>query len=244
MRVRLAAVTAVVAALTMVLASCDSSGSGRRGGGSSSSGGSSSGQGDHDDDDIDVDIDDIGAPDAGGGGEEPQPGESLPATEATATSILPDQAAMAGTVFTSVSEGTSSYCDDYPDNCDTVIARDAIGFRNDTGDHAVGFELLIHGNAPDALATMDGAEQTLLDDGFTPGSLTTGGDEGASYVLNEDDVTIHVAIIQQGPYLGAVSRSGSPADLADTGLGNALNAMFAERIAQADAGQQPTATVE
>ncbi len=218
------------------------------GGAAASDGGSGSSVGKHDDDDLDdADLDDLDVGDAGGGagGEETQD-DALPATEETANAILPDLTALAGTVFTEPAGGSSEgACDEYPELCVTVQARNQVDFLSTEEDEAVTFQLLAHDSTADAEATLAGGEGTLgADDAFDDADLAAVGDDGASYASREQQAYGgYVTLIQRGPYVGIVSHFGDDSGLQGTALTESLNAMFDARMTQAAAGQQPTATV-
>jgi hypothetical protein len=54
-----------------------------------------------------------------------------------------------------------------------------------------------------------------------------------------------VTVIQRGPYVGTVVYSARDASLLTSwDLSDAMNAMFDERMAEAEAGDEPTATVD
>jgi hypothetical protein len=248
MRSRWGAVTAVAVALVVALSACDGGG-GRRSGGSSS-GGSDGGSGSsvdkHDDD---LDLDDVGdAGSAGGTGTDEEPEDALPATEETANAILPDLAALEGTVFTvSGGRGDTGFCQQYTGACGSVAAQSQIGFLNEAEDEIAAFQLLAHDSAADAGVTLANAEDEVgADETFGEGGLAAAGDDGASYLITEGGEQVaYVTFVQRGPYVGIVTHSAEdPAALRDTGVAESLNAMFDARMTQATAGQQPTATVD
>lgn len=226
MRVRLAAATAAMAALTLMLAGCGGDGEddGDTGGGSSGGANSAS----------------PGHADQQGG-----TGRPLPPTEDTAVAVLPDAEALSGTPFLKPDqEATTGFCEQYEDQCATVRAHDEIAYFSEGQDEVAVFQLLAHDDAADATATMGRVERSLTGDGARPGPLFPDGEDGTSLQVKEDgELASYVTIIRQGPYLGLVTQAGPPAALRNTALGSAMNSMFALHMTQAEAGEQPTGTM-
>jgi hypothetical protein len=70
------------------------------------------------------------------------------------------------------------------------------------------------------------------------------GDESGGYVIREGTRNAGNAVfIQRGPYIGiATHTADEEAALQDEELADAVNGMLDERMSQAAAGDQPTAT--
>jgi hypothetical protein len=181
LRLRLSAVTAVVVALAVVLTACGGGGSGRRGhsGGGSSGGdsGSSVGKDEDEDDDFDDDYD------SGTDVVDPAPTNSTDPVALSA--ILPDLAALSGTVFTVEPEGVdaneASVCADYPEVCETATDETQPAFfTNDAQDEVATFQVLAFGSETDAANALDTAVTCSPPTAATPSGSGTPSATGAS----------------------------------------------------------------
>lgn len=245
LRLRLSAATALVVALAVVLTACGSGGGGRRGHGSS--GGTSGGSSVDDDDDYDIDaddLDDLPTDDFGTDGPAPTDPSSV-----SASAILPDLAALTGTVFSVGGEASADagVCDDYPEVCANVTDRAQVAFTNPAQDEFASFQVLVYPSAAEAEAALRTGEAALVaEGGYTERERDAFGDASLAYDARPSDGDdAQVTIIQVGPYAGVAARTADDAALlADWDLADALSAMFGERLSQAEAGQQPTARVD
>jgi hypothetical protein len=239
-----------VVALAVVLTACGSGGGGRRGHGSGGiSGGDSGSVGRDDDDDIDIDGDDLDDFDTGLDTADPDPTDPSGSPGAVELSaILPDLPALSGTRFTvgGVTGDQATVCQDYPEVCGTETDQAMAAFKNDAEDEFATFQVLAFGSETDASAALDGAAGMFgAEDGYAERERDTLGDGSVSYDVAEGgEQEGQVTIVQRGPYMGAVAYSAHDATLLTSWeLSDAMALMFDERMAQAESGSEPTATV-
>lgn len=202
---------------------------------------------------------------SGQGESEPSVPDSLPATQKTADAILPDRAAMEGTLFESEPDdtfpdgerGEFTFCDDYPDACGKRVRAGAgAGWApNDaaepTGWHAE-FKVLAHASEDDAERTFDALETAIGSDrssygserdpaAYTPPERAQLGDERACYsILYEGEDIGVMCMIRRGAYIGLISqeRDGQAAVISSD-MQTQLNTLLLHRMSEAWSGNTP-----